>query len=111
MTHDWYFYNFLFLLGYKARFIKNVITYYRLHESSLSFSRYKNSLELFKKSVSVQIKLYESLIKKLKELNYKQNEYLQPIENHIMSLKIKKSKPNIFSDQLNLENYLWWGLK
>ena len=111
LTHDWYFYNFLFSLGFKARFLKNVITYYRLHENSLSFSRYKNSLELFKMSVSVQLKLYESLIKKLNELNYKQHECLQVIENHIMSLKIKKSKPNMFSNQLNFENYLWWGLK
>lgn len=111
LTHDWYFFNLLFLFGLKAKYLKDVVTYYRLYENSLSLNHYKNSLEIFKKSVLVQLKLYESLYIKLEKLNYRQYEHLQLIENHIINLKIKKSNPSMFSSQLNFEDYLWWGLK
>jgi len=28
LTHDWYFFNLLFLFGFKAKYLKDVVTYY-----------------------------------------------------------------------------------
>lgn len=108
LTHDWYFYNYLLAIGYKAKFINNALTYYRIHNSSLSSNISKKSKFNFTKTLNIHIYLYNHLVRELKGSNYKSHLNIKKIEKHLLFVKSLK---NIYPFPFNEKDYVWWGIK
>ena len=107
LTHDWYFYNFLLALGYRAKFIDNIFTYYRIHDHSLSSNIFKQNELNFKKILNIHFNIYRYLLKELKKnsnINYLN---IKKIEKHLLFIKSLK---NINSFSFNEKDYVWWGI-
>lgn len=103
---DWYFFSLLLLKGNRAKFISNIITFYRQHDNNTvgisRFTKEKIKFILKVKSIHYELMLgkHSDYNKLLEDVNLYLNEMLNEKELELA----------LFNNLNNIEFPLWWEL-